>query len=315
MFRAFVFNVLRRKRFHFSILLAVALVFSYRFTEMRRSDNTFIQLLSNNPFHYQADIDYYWVKGRRMRYVEIGNDSLPLIVFIHGAPSSSAFWEDMLRDSLLLSQAKLLAVDRPGYGYSGFGRPEVSVEKQAAYIASLLRKKRKEHSTIILHGSSYGGTVTARIAMDYPDLVDGILLQSASVAPGEEKTYWISYPTSHWSLSWLMPGPIRVANAEKLSHKEQLEAMAPLWQRIRSAAIVLHGTADNLIYPINAGYAAEKLINATYLEVKMVKDRGHDLLWTGTDLLKQSLVKLIRFNRQRMQFSQSRNSLTLGVGE
>ncbi len=305
MVRGNVSKWFRKKRFYFLLLLAVGLGFIYEYTEMRRSDNAFMELLADNPFDYQASIDYYWVKGRRMRYVEIGNDSLPLIVFIHGAPSSSAFWEDMLRDSLLLSQAKLVAVDRPGYGYSGFGRPEVSVEKQAAYIARLLDKKRQEHGTIILHGSSYGGTVTARIAMDYPELVDGILLQSASLAPGEEKTYWISYPTSHWALSWLMPGTIRVANAEKLSHKEQLEAMAPLWQRIRSAAIVLHGTADNLIYPGNAGYAAERLINAAYLEVQMVKDRGHDLLWTGTDLLKQSLIKLIRFNHVGAPLSQS----------
>lgn len=264
---------------------------------MRRSDRALQTQLADNPYGYQASVNYYRVAGRRMRYVEIGNDSLPLIVFIHGAPSSSAFWEDLLRDSTLLGRAKLLAVDRPGYGYSGFGRPEVSVAKQAAFIAKLLERERPFHKTIILHGSSYGGTVTARIAMDYPDLVDGILLQSASVAPGEEKTYWISYPTSHWLLRWLMPATIRVANAEKLSHRAQLEAMAPLWARIHSAAIVLHGTADNLIYPVNALYAKERLKNALYLEVEFIKDKGHDLLWTGRDVLIQSLLKLIKISQ------------------
>lgn len=303
-------KLLRRKRFYFFALLAGLLVFFYDYAEMRRSDEGFTSILNDNPYGYEASIDYYRVQGRRMRFVEIGHDSLPLITFIHGAPSSSAFWEDLMRDSLLLGRAKLLAIDRPGYGYSGFGLPEISVEKQAAYIAELLKKKSAVHETIILHGSSYGGTVTARIAMDYPDLIDGILLQSASVAPGQEKTYWISYPTSHWLLSWLVPGPLRVANAEKLSHREQLEAMAPFWERIRSAAIILHGTADELIYPINAEYAKERLINAMYLEVQMVKDKGHDLLWTGRHLLINSLMKLIRINQQPVL-----SGVEQGIGE
>jgi len=100
-----------------------------------------------------------------------------------------------------------------------------------------------------------------------------------------------------------VPAPIRVANAEKLSHRQQLEKMAPLWEHIRSAAIILHGTADNLIYPDNAEYARERLKNALYLEVQLVKDKGHDLLWTGRQLLINSLVKLIRINQDPL-FSQ-----------
>jgi len=296
--RTITTRLLRRKTFYFSLLLAAILAFVYDFAEMRRSDRAFTAVLNDNHYGYEAEIDYYRVEGRRMRYVEIGHDSLPLIVFIHGAPSSSAFWEDLLRDSLLLGRAKLLAIDRPGYGYSGFGLPEISVKKQAGYIAELLQQKRSIHDKIVLHGSSYGGTVTARIAMDYPNLVDGILLQSASVAPGLEKTYWISYPTSHWLLKWLMPATIRVANAEKLSHRKQLEEMAPLWEDIRSAAIILHGTADELIFPKNAAYAKERLKNAVYLEVQMVKDKGHDLLWTGRHLLVNSLMKLISIEQE-----------------
>jgi pimeloyl-ACP methyl ester carboxylesterase len=295
--KTFTIAIFQKKRLYFSILLLGAVLYGGQMTEMRRDDQTFINLLSHNPFQYEATVHYYQVGERSMRYVEIGDDELPLVVFIHGAPSSSSFWEGLLRDSMLLSRAKLLAVDRPGYGYSGFGLPEISVKKQAACIAELLREKRAEHETIILHGSSYGGTVTARLAMDYPELVDGILLQSASLMPGEETTYWISYPTHHWLLRWLMPGPIRVANAEKLSHEAQLRAMAPLWERIRSAAIVLHGTADRLIFPENAEYARQRLINTPYLEVALIEGKRHDLLWSARERLVQSLLKLIRMKK------------------
>ncbi len=288
-----LYNLLRRKTFYFSMAILGFFVFAHQSLDMRLPDPVLKDRLEANPLGYQPQVKYEKFKDRTIRYLQIGKENLPLIVFIHGAPASTAFWQNMLRDSLLLSKARLMAIDRPGYGFSGYGRPEVSVKEQARMIAEVLRKYRDKHSSIILHGSSYGGTVTARIAMDYPDLVDGILLQSASVKPGSEKTYWISYPTHHWSLRWLMPGSIRVANAEKLSHQSQLEKMRNGWQRIKAAAIVLHGANDDLIYPDNGAYAFHRMVNAQYRDIKLLPGRKHDLLPTRPELLKRSLLKLL----------------------
>ncbi|MFN7120063.1 MAG: alpha/beta fold hydrolase [Saprospiraceae bacterium] len=288
-----VLRMLRRKRFYLLLALVGFLFYAYHFLSMRLSDQSLRAALSENAFHFKPEINYHYTKERRVRYVEMGQDSLPLIVFVHGAPSSSRFWEQMLTDSLLLSNAKMLAVDRPGYGYSGYGKPEISVQKQAAIIANIIREERPHHSKIILHGSSYGGTVAARIAMDYPDLIDGLLLQSASVAPGEEKTYDISYYTTHWATEWFVPGALKVANHEKLSHKTQLEQMRPFWRRIKAPTIILHGAMDKLIYPINAEYARQMLTQARSVDLIMVKQSAHDLLWTRRDLLIASLLKLL----------------------
>lgn len=288
---------LRKKRTYLSLALVGFLFYAYDFLEFRLTDTTFVERLAENPYGYTATVERLEVEGHPLRYIEIGDDRLPLIVFIHGAPSSSAFWQTMLRDSLLLQHAKLLAVDRPGYGYSNFGRPLTSVKQQAALIASILREKRDQHDQIILHGSSYGGTVSARLAMDYPDLIDGVLLQSASLAPGEEKTYLFTHITSKWPLNWLIPRTLHVANHEKLSHKDQLEKMAPLWDQVKSAITILHGTDDQLIYPVNAFFAKERLVNASFLEFQMLKGRGHDLLWNKHDLLIESLLKLIHVTK------------------
>ena len=297
---------LRKKGFWILIILSGLVYWGHRSLELRLQDHAYNTVLQDNPFGYQAEFHYQSFKDRTLRYVEIGRTTGPLIVFIHGAPSSSLFWQEMLRDSSLLAKARLLAVDRPGYGYSGYGRPETSVQQQAKLIAQVLQKKALQHENIIIHGSSYGGTVAARLAMDYPDLVDGLLLQSSSLKPGAEKTYWISYPTHHWLLSWLMPGSIRTANAEKLSHREQLSAMTSRWSRIKAAAIILHGTDDDLIYPDNAIFAYKNLINARYRDIKMLAERKHDLLWTKTDLLKQSLLKLIRLSQYAERPASSR---------
>lgn len=252
-----------------------------------------IKKISKNEFGYEGEVHHYDTLGRHMRYVEIGDKNKPLLMFIHGAPSSSAFWVKYLKDSFLLSKVKMLAPDRPGYGYSNYGDPETSIQKQAALVAHILKKKRKIHRQIILHGSSYGGTLAARIAMDYPGLVDGIIFQSASTAPGEEKTYSITYPTSKAPLSWLVPSSIQMANYEKLSHREELEKMLMHWQNIVAPCIILHGTDDGLIYPSNAEFTRDQLINAPFVDLIWAEGKGHNLSWTRRDLLLNSIARMV----------------------
>jgi pimeloyl-ACP methyl ester carboxylesterase len=243
-----------------------------------------------------ATFGYLKGPSRKIRYVQLGEDpTKPMLVFVHGSPSSSAFWFNMLRDSNLRAAANLLAVDRPGYGGSGLGIPMISVEEQARNVAAVIRERRANaDQPIILHGSSYGGTVSARIAMDFPDLINGLLLQSASTAPREEYTYWVTHPTSHWSLSWMLPSSLQTANSEKLSHQQQLEDMADDWANIKANTVILHGTDDWLIYPPNAYYSCDQLVNAEEVIHHMVPGKQHDLIWTAPKLLKKYLLKLIK---------------------
>jgi pimeloyl-ACP methyl ester carboxylesterase len=189
----------------------------------------------------------------------------------------------------------LLAVDRPGYGGSGLGIPMISVKEQASNVAAIIRERRANvNQPIILHGSSYGGTVSARIAMDFPDLIKGLLLQSASTAPREEYTYWATHPTSHWSLNWLLPSSLQTANSEKLSHQQQLEEMVDNWTNIKANTVILHGTDDWLIYPPNAYYSCDQLVNAIEVIHHMVPGKKHDLIWSAPKLLREYLLKLIK---------------------
>ncbi len=285
-------KVFKKKRFYVFVAFAGFMVFAYDFLELRTSDGTFVQELQNK-MGYEAQVNHYDFGDRDMRYVEVGDDELPYVLFIHGSPSSSTFWISFLSDSLLLQHAKMGAVDRPGYGYSGFGDMETSVEGQAAAIAPILREKRKEHETIVLLGSSYGGTVCARLAMDYPELVDGVVFQSSSLKPGAETTYWLTYPTSTWPLKWMIPTVFKNANEEKLSHKEELEKMLPFWDRVKATVTILHGEEDGLVFPENALFAVEKLTNAAKVKVEMVEGRGHDLTWTARELIIDSILETI----------------------
>lgn len=294
MFQVFRYPWWRRKRLYLTFGLLALLAWFYQVSPMRRSDGAMLQALLRRAAAYHPRIGYFDAPQRLLRYAALGPNQGPLVVFIHGAPSSSAFWLRLMTDPQLLQSASILAVDRPGYGYSGYGKPLPSVQQQAAAIAALLRAKRGQHQPIILHGSSYGGTVAARIAMDYPELVDGLLLQSASLKPGAETTYDISYPTTHWSLRWLVPGAFHVANIEKLNHRAQLEAMAPLWPQIRANTIILQGQEDRLIFPANATYAFQRLRNAPSVNLTLVPRARHNLLWKEYPLLVQSLQHLLQ---------------------
>lgn len=292
----------RKKRFYFFLFFVLPLVLfiayaMYRIEPYNRNQWSDEQLLAAflRDTVSVAEVGFLEGKDRKIRYVQLGADSTkPLLVFIHGSPSSTAFWVKMMQDSTLQDRANLLAIDRPGYGGSGLGQALISVKKQARYVADVIRDRRMgPDQPVILHGSSYGGTVSARIAMDYPDMIDGLLLQSASTAPREEYTYWITHPTSYWPLNKLIPPALNTANNEKLNHQAQLEEMAEYWGRINASTVVLHGTDDWLIYPPNAYYSCDMLVNAEPLVHHMVENGEHDLIYRTPKLLKRYLNQLL----------------------
>src|SRR6476659_2117474 len=58
------------------------------------------------------------INGHHLHYVYSGGDTLPVLVFIHGSPGSWSAFENYLKDSELLKHFHMIAIDRPGFGYS-----------------------------------------------------------------------------------------------------------------------------------------------------------------------------------------------------
>jgi pimeloyl-ACP methyl ester carboxylesterase len=296
-----ILKKLRKKPFLIGLLVVVVVGVGYVFNRLKKltqsqwNDNKMTEVFNSGEYG-EVTLAYLEGPSRKIRFLQIGEDpAKPMVVFIHGSPSSSSFWSNMMKDSALRAQANLLAIDRPGYGGSGLGQPMISVQEQAENVMDIIRRRRPgKDRRLVLHGSSYGGTVSARIAMDYPEEIDGVLLQSASTAPREEFTYWISHPTNHWSLRWLMPRSIRTVNTEKLNHQPQLEAMVDGWKNVTAQVVIAHGTADWLIYPPNAYYSCDMLVNAEEVVHHMLAGKKHDLIKTAPDLLKEYIHYLLR---------------------
>ncbi|HEX7846957.1 MAG TPA: alpha/beta hydrolase, partial [Chitinophagaceae bacterium] len=166
------------------ILIIIGCFVFDHYVQFRRSDKELQKIFAEQ--NIDASIHYYETHGRTLRYVAAGNDSLPTLLFLHGSPGSISYYNGRYKDSSLHGHFRIYAVDRPGYGYSGFGDPEPSIEKQAAMIKPLLDSIHHARHPIIVVGSFYGASVASRLAMDYPDLVDGLVLTGPALGPGRE---------------------------------------------------------------------------------------------------------------------------------
>jgi pimeloyl-ACP methyl ester carboxylesterase len=246
------------------------------------SDNQLRKAFADKPI---KPIIFYFQSGDiTLRGWQIGADSLPI-------PSSLAKYRVWFSDSTMYQKTKLVAIDRPGYGKSNYGKAVTSIEKQAEIIAPLLQKLA-ENGPINLCGSSYGGSIAAKLAMDYPHLLHALILQSASVQPNAERVPRIAR-VIHSPLGFIFPKWSRVATKEKYVHSKELEKIQDGWSRITCPVWIIHGLADDLIYPSNAEYAVNKLKDHTQVNYMKIDGYKHNIYWTRRDSIKQCLLRAL----------------------
>ena len=241
---------------------------------------------------YEARSEVLEFNGQQIHYMEIGDEEKPVVMLVHGSPG---IWDNFLNyfgDVRLLEHARIIAVTRPGYGLSGKGTYEPSVQKQAAAFLRILKLRSPAQPAVLL-GHSYGGPVVARMAMDGPQFVSSLVLAAASIDPELEKMKWFQYPAAVPPISWLVPSDLLVCNREILALKPELEAMMPLWERISHPVTVIHGDRDDLVPVGNAEFAERMLINAN-VRMRRYPDMNHFVIWTHQELVTNILLDLVR---------------------
>lgn len=263
--------------------------FSFRLSQ-KEIDKQFAGLHSK-PLQHQVLVD-----GHTINYAEIGYDSLPVAFFVHGSPGSWSAFIDFMKDSELLTRVKMVSVDRPGFGYSDFGEGERSLQKQAGYIRAIVAKYKAKGKKMILIGHSLGGPVIARMAMDYPDLVDQLIIVAGSISPQlEPHENWFRIPLNFTPLNIIIPRSFRASNKEILYLRPELEKMMPLWKNIRIPVTVIQGGKDIFVSPQNATFAKKMLVNAD-LDIVFVDSMNHFIPWSHPQLIKQAIIKTLANN-------------------
>jgi pimeloyl-ACP methyl ester carboxylesterase len=123
---------------------------------------------------------YAIVRGLRMFYREAGSKESPTIVLLHGFPSSSHMFRDLIPQ--LAAKFHIIAPDYIGFGYSdapGVSEFEYTFDNLADYVEDFLFNVLglKKFSIYV---QDYGAPVGYRIAFKHQDAIEGIIVQNGN---------------------------------------------------------------------------------------------------------------------------------------
>lgn len=214
-------------------------------------------------------------------------DNFP-VIFVHGTPGKADNWAyDILYPR---PGYRVVAVDRPGFGESTPAEGLTTLEGQAAALRPLLEGFAGRGP--ILVGHSLGAPIVARAAVDFPELVGGIVLVAGSLSPSVEVVYTIQYVGNLPGIRLLLPRSLRNSNHELIPLRESLERLAPRLWDITCPVGIVHGTADMLVPFENVAYM-ESLFNSGVIRSKIVLEgENHFLPWTAHEKIWEAVEGL-----------------------
>jgi len=130
------------------------------------------------------------VNGLNIFYREAGDVNKPTILLLHGYPTSSHMFRNLITD--LSVQYHVLAPDYPGFGRSA--QPlikdfEYSFDNMANVVEGFLEKLNVEKYSIYL--MDYGAPIGFRIASKYPERVQSLIIQNGNAYDEGLKDFWI----------------------------------------------------------------------------------------------------------------------------
>lgn len=281
----------RRKWAFFSVALLAVLMGSIHACTFRMSSHEINRYFrKRNQVVNQLSYEHEW---REMHYISAGKQDGALVIFVHGSPGSLSAFIDFVADTVLQQDALLISCDRPGFGYSNFGMAERSLRQQARALKPIL-EKHKHNRPLILVGHSLGGPVIARMAIDYPELIDGLIIVAGSIDPDlEPNETWFRAPLATPFFSWILPRSFRASNEEIYHLKTELTELMPEWKKIQCPVTIIQGDKDFLVPKENAVFGKKMMVNT---KVKLITDAemGHFVPWTHPYLIREAILEMIR---------------------
>jgi pimeloyl-ACP methyl ester carboxylesterase len=130
------------------------------------------------------------INGVDIFYREAGSPKKPTIVLLHGFPTSSHMFRDLI--PLLSKKFHLIAPDYPGYGNSSMpsvNKFDYTFDSIAKIVDTLLERKKIEK--YILYLMDYGAPIGYRIAVKHPERVEGLIIQNGNAyEEGLASKFW-----------------------------------------------------------------------------------------------------------------------------
>lgn len=166
-----------------------ALLLSYvMFAFTSVSENTTesaVKVETNPTLHKTISIN-----GVDIFYREAGDVNKPTILLLHGYPTSSHMFRNLITD--LSVQYHVLAPDYPGFGRSE--QPLIkdfnyTFDNMAVLVEGFLAELKVNKYSIYL--MDYGAPIGFRIAAKYPERVDALIIQNGNAYNEGLRDFWI----------------------------------------------------------------------------------------------------------------------------
>lgn len=151
-------------------------------------DNPPVQTASNSrplpTTHHTVEVE-----GIDIFYREAGSKDAPTILLLHGYPTSSHMFRNLMRD--LSDRFHLLAPDYPGYGRSEqppMAEFDYTFDNMAKLMEGFLEKKGVDKFSVYL--MDYGAPIGYRLASKYPERIESLIIQNGCAYEEGLETFW-----------------------------------------------------------------------------------------------------------------------------
>jgi pimeloyl-ACP methyl ester carboxylesterase len=118
------------------------------------------------------------VDGLSIFYREAGPTDAPVILLLHGLPSSSRMFEPLF--ARLSDRYRLIAPDYPGFGHSDWPDPKqfaYTFDHCAEIVGHFAESLGLSRYTLFMQ--DYGGPVGFRLALAHPERIEALIVQNA----------------------------------------------------------------------------------------------------------------------------------------
>jgi pimeloyl-ACP methyl ester carboxylesterase len=137
------------------------------------------------PVHYKTLV----IDNQELFYREAGPTDAPAILLLHGFPTSSNMFRNLIPK--LLANFHVIAPDYIGYGHSSMpdhGQFAYTFENQTNFVEQLVKSLGlKEY---ILYVMDYGAPIGYRLALRHPEQVAGLIVQNGNAYDGGLLEFW-----------------------------------------------------------------------------------------------------------------------------
>jgi haloalkane dehalogenase len=127
------------------------------------------------------------VLGSKMHYIEAGEGDP--ILFLHGIPTSSYVWRNILPH--LASLGRCIAPDLIGFGQSDKPDIQYTVADHITYIEALIETLNLKKITLVMHG--WGSVIGFDYAMRHEKNCRGLVFYEAFVRPLNDEELSLPY--------------------------------------------------------------------------------------------------------------------------